>query len=171
MLRRLTERTSASDRPPIVTSGDAPLSILSQDTLQSGYRAVGAEEQFRFSTGRLTGLSPFSYAAGTIPIIRDENVSTNIFIGDFGNESALLTEAADRANTDLIAASDNLSAQAIFYAAAQDPLIGEELFAAGAYVGAGASHEASLNVQDILRWLIILAILIGAGLTILGVPV
>lgn len=171
MLRRLTERTSVSDRPPIVTSGDAPLTILSQDTLQSGYRAAGAEEQYRVSTGRLTGLSPFAYAAGTMPIIRDENVSTNIFIGDFGNEAALLTEEADRENTNLIAASDNLSAQAIFYASAQDPLIGEELFAAGAYVGAGASHEASLNVQDILRWLIILAIIIGAGLTVLGAPI
>src|ERR1700752_643666 len=163
MLRRLTERTSVSDRPPIVTSGDAPLTILSQDTLQSGYRAAGAEEQYRVSTGRLTGLSPFAYAAATMPIIRDENVSTNIFIGDFGNEAALLTEEADPENTNLIAASDNLSAKAIFYASAQDPLIGEELFAAGAYVGAGASHEASLNVQDILRWLIILAIIIGAG--------
>ena len=171
MLRRLTERTSVSDRPPIVTSGDAPLTILSQDTLQSGYRAAGAEEQYRFSTGRLTGLSPFSYAAGTVPIIHDENVSTNILIGDFGNEAALLSEEADRQNTNLIAASNNLSAQAIFYASAQDPLVGEELFAAGAYVGAGASHEASLNVQDILRWLIILAIIIGASLTILGVPI
>lgn len=171
MLRRLSERTSVSDRPPIVTSGDASLTILSQDTLQSGYRAAGAEEQYRSTTGRLTGLSPFSYAAGTMPIIRDENVSTNIFIGDFGTESALLTEEADRENTNLIAASDNLSAQSIFYASAQDPLIGEELFAAGAYVGAGPSHEASLNVQDILRWLIILAILIGAGLTILGAPI
>jgi hypothetical protein len=171
MLRRLTERTSVSDRPPIVTSGDASLAILSQDTLQAGFRAAGAEDQYRFSTGRLTGLSPFSYAAGTMPVIRDENVSTNIFIGDFGNEAALLTEEADRANTNLIAASDNLSAQAIFYASAQDPLVGEELFAAGAYVGAGASHEASLNVQDILRWLIILAIIIGAGLTMLGAPI
>ena len=171
MLRRLTERTSVSDRPPIVSSGDASLTILSQDTLQAGYRAAAAEEQYRFSTGRLTGLSPFSYAAGTMPIIRDENVSTNIFIGDFGNEAALLAEEADRENTNLIAASDNLSAQAIFYASSQDPLIGEELFAAGAYVGAGASHEASLNVQDILRWLIILAIIIGAGLTILGAPI
>ena len=171
MLRRLTERTSVSDRPPIVTSGDASLAILSQDTLQSGFRAAGAEDQYRFSTGRLTGLSPFSYAAGTMPVIRDENVSTNIFIGDFGNEAALLTEEADRANTNLIAASDNLSAQAIFYASAQDPLLGEELFAAGAYVGAGASHEASLNVQDVLRWLIILAIIIGAGLTVLGAPI
>jgi hypothetical protein len=50
-------------------------------------------------------------------------------------------------------------------------LIGEELFAAGAYVGAGASHEASLHVQDILRWLIILAILVGSLLKIVGAPI
>jgi hypothetical protein len=54
MLRKLTERTSLSDRPPIVTSGDASLAILSQDTLQAGYRAAGAEDQYRYSTGRLT---------------------------------------------------------------------------------------------------------------------
>ena len=57
MLYRLTERTSLSDRPPVVTTGDAALAILSQDTLQSGYRAAGAEDQYRFSTGRLTGLA------------------------------------------------------------------------------------------------------------------
>jgi hypothetical protein len=162
MLRRLSERTSLSDRPPVVTSGDASLAILSQDTLQSGYRAAGAEDQYRFTTGRLTGLTPFSYAAGTVSTIHDESVSANVFIGDFGAESGLLAEASDRENTSLIAASDDLSAQSVFYASSQEPLIGEELFAAGAYVGAGASHEASLNVQDILRWLIILAIIIGS---------
>jgi hypothetical protein len=157
MLRRLAERTSVSDRPPVVTSGDASLAVLSQDTLQSGYRAAGAEDQYRFTTGRLTGLTPFSYAAGSISTIHDENVSANIFIGDFGTEAALLAEASDRENASLVAASDDLSAQSVFYAAAQEPLIGEELFAAGAY-------EASLNVQDILRWLIILAILLGSVL-------
>ena len=166
MLRRLAERTSLSDRPPVVTSGESTLAVLSQDTLQSGYRAVGAEDQYRFTTGRLAGLTPFSYAAGTMSTIHDESVSANIFIGDFGAEFGLLAEASDRENTSLIAASDNLSAQSIFYASSQDPLIGEELFAAGAYVGAGASHEASLNVQDILRWLIILAIMIGSVLKI-----
>ena len=169
MLRRLAERTAVSDRPPIVTSGEASLSILSQDTLQAGYKAAGAEDQYRPSTGRLTGLTPFSYAAGTIPVTRDENVSANVLLGDFGPEAALLAEASDRENTHLIGASDNLSAQALLYAAAQDPLIGEELFASGAYVGAGPSHEASLQVQDLLRWLIILAILIGAFLRFVGV--
>jgi hypothetical protein len=80
-----------------------------------------------------------------------------------------LTEAADRENSTLIAASDNLSAQSVFYAASQEPLIGEELFAAGAYIGAGAAHEASLNAQDILRWLIILGILVGSLLKFAGV--
>ncbi len=168
MLRKLSERTSLSDRPPVVTSGDASLAILSQDTLQSGYRAAAAEEQYRYSTGRLTGLTPFSYAAGTVPITRDENVSTNVFMGNFGSEAALLAESAERENTTVIAASDNISAQSVFYATSQDPLIGEELFAAGAYVGAGPAHEASLALQDILRWLIIVAILIGSLLKFVG---
>ena len=169
MLRRLTERTSMSDRPPIVTSGDASLSILSQDTLQAGYSAAGAEDQYRVNTGRLTGLTPFSYAAGTIPVTRDEAVSANIVIGDFGAEAALLVEAADREDTHLIAVSDNLSAQSILYASAQDPLIGEELFASGAYVGAGHSHDASLQVQDVLRWLVIVAIVGGAVFKFWGI--
>ena len=171
MLRRLAERTSLSDRPPVVTSGDASLAILSQDTLQAGYRAAGAQEQYRFTTGRLAGLTPFSYAAGTLSTIHDENVSANIVLGDLGAESALLAEASDRENTSLIAASDDLAAQSVFFASSQETLIGEELFAAGAYVGAGASHEASLHVQDILRWLIILAILIGSLLKLVGAPI
>lgn len=169
MLRKLTERTSLSDRPPVVTSGDASLAILSQDTLQSGYRAAGAEDQYQYSTGRLTGLTPFAYAAGTLPVTRDEQVSTNVFLGDFGSESALMADAAERDNSTLIAASDSISAQSVFYATAQDPLIGEELFAAGAYVGAGPVHEASLTAQDVLRWLIILAIVVGSVLKFLGV--
>jgi hypothetical protein len=168
MLRRIAERTSVSDRPPIVTSGDASLTILSQDTSQSGYRAAGAEDQFRVTAGRMTGLSPYAYAAGTIPVVRDDNVSANILIGDLGSEAGLVTDAADRQDASLIAASDNLSAQSIFYASAQDPLIGEELFASGAYVGAGASHEASLQVQDVLRWLLILAMVGGAALKLVG---
>lgn len=168
MLRRLSERTSLSDKPPVVTSGDASLAILSQDTLQSGYRAAAAEDQYRFTTGRLAGLTPFSYAAGALPVVQDENVSANVFLGDMGVEAALLTEAAERENSTLIAASDNLSAQSIFYTSSQEPLVGEELFAAGAYMGAGAAHDASLNAQDILRWLVILGILIGSVLKLFG---
>jgi len=168
LLRRLADLTSAGDQPPIVTSGDATLAILSQDTLQD---AAKFSEQAAFdpTTGRLTGLTPFSYAAGAIPAIRDENVSANLLMGNFGVEVALLTDAVERENTFVLAGSDNLTAQAVIYASAQEPLIGEEIYAAGAYVESGPLDTASLTVQDILRWLIIAAILVGALLTLAGV--
>jgi hypothetical protein len=169
MLRHLAEQTSASDEPPVVSSGAADLSILSRDTLQAGYKAAGAEDFYNPATGRLTGLTPFSFAAGAIPIMQDENVSANIFIGHFGPEIALLTDAAERTNSPAVAAAVDPTAQAVIYASVDDPLVGEELFAAGAYSNAGNAHQASLQVQDILRWAIILVLVGGSALKLLGI--
>jgi hypothetical protein len=168
LLRRLAELTSAGDQPPIATSGDATLTILSQDALQAAAKYFDQNVSDPM-TGRLTGLTPFSYAAGAIAAIRDEKVSANVLMGNFGVEVALMTDAVERENTFVLAGSDNLTAQAVIYASAQEPLIGEEIFAAGAYVNSGSMHSASLTVQDILRWLIIAAILVGALLTLAGV--
>lgn len=168
MLRYLVERTSSSDRPPVATSGDPALALLSQDTLKAGYQAKGADDLYQPTTGRLSGMTPFSYAAGAMPVVRDEHVSANVLIGDFGTESALIIDSAERANVPTLAGTDDISAQAVLYAAAQEPLIGEEMFAAGAYLGAGPAHAASITVQDILRWLIVLFLLVGAGLKFLG---
>ncbi|MFN8411055.1 MAG: DUF6754 domain-containing protein [Anaerolineales bacterium] len=167
-LRHITERTSASDQPPVVSTGEATLGLLAQDTLQAGYQSAGVDELYSPTSGRVTGLSPFSYAAGAMPITQNENISANILLGHFGPEVALLADASDRENVVMIGASDNISGQSILFASSQEPLIGEELFAPPAYINAGASHIASLTLQDILRWLIIIALLVGAGLKFLG---
>jgi hypothetical protein len=52
---------------------------------------------------------------------------------------------------------------------AQEPLIGEEFFAGGAYLGAGPAHTASLRMQDILRWVVVSLIVLGAILKLTGV--
>jgi hypothetical protein len=168
LLRRLAELTSSGDHAPIATSGDATLAILSQETLQAASRA-SAQGAYDPTSGRLTGLTPFSFAAGSMTTIRDENISANVLIGNFGVEVALLTDAAEREDTFILAGSDNLTAQAVMYASAQEPLIGEELFAAGAYTEAKKLQTASLTVQDILRWAIILVILVGSVLKLAGV--
>ncbi len=168
LLRQLGEQTSISDRPPIATSGDGALAALSQDTLRAAYRSAGAEEMFQPANARLSGLTPFSYAAGAMPLLRDEQVSTNVLIGDFGPEAALLADAADRENALLVAAASDPSAQAILFASTSEPLVGEELFSAPAYLGRDASHRASVQTQDILRWLIVILLLVSAGLKFLG---
>jgi hypothetical protein len=166
LLRRLANLTSAGDQPPIASSGDALMTILAQDTLHSAVKS-SIQTSFDLNAGRLTGLTPFSYASGAIPIIHDEKVSANVLMGNFGVEAGLLTDAAERESTFMLAGSDNLSAQAVIFASAQEPLIGEEVFATGAYVEANSIQAASLTVQDILRWLIIASILVGSILTLI----
>ncbi len=167
-LERIGSLAMISDRPPIGTSGDGTLSILSKDTLRSTYRAGNAIELYDPAQARLTGPTPFSYVAGAIPIIRDENISTNIFIGNFGPEVALMTEAANQEGAYSLAASNSLPAQAVMFATAEDFLIGEELFALPAYLQAGAIHQASLRAQDVLRWLLVIALIAGAIIKLLA---
>ena len=160
---------SNSDRPPVTTSGDGVLTILSQDTLQSTYRNLATEQRYDPTNARLTGLTPMAYAAGTMPTIHDEHVSANIFAGHLGSEIALMTEAGERSRSLTVAGTDSIPAQAVLYATSDEPLLGEELYAAGAYLGAGPAHLASLRMQDILRWVLILIMVIGAILKLLGI--
>ena len=162
ILERIARTASISDRPPIATSGDGSLGVLSQDVLYNAFRSIGASNLYKPAGGQVSGLTPFSYAAGTLPAIFDEHVSTTILSGHFGSEVALITDASDRTGALTLAGTEDLPAQAVLYAAAQEPLIGEELFAAGAYLNAGPLHTASLRTQDVLRWVLILAILLGS---------
>ena len=169
ILDRCARAASNSDRPPVATTGDGVINILSQDTLQSTYRSLATEQRYDPTNARFTGLTPMAYAAGAMPAIHDEHVSANIFAGHFGSEVALLTEAGERSRALTVAGSDSLTAQAVLYASSDEPLLGEELYAAGAYLGAGTAHSASLFMQDILRWILLVIIVFGAILKLLGI--
>lgn len=162
MLDRCARAASISDRPPVASTADPLLAMLSQETLHGTYRSLGAERIYDPTNGRVSGLTPLAFTAGALPVIHDEHISANILAGHFGGEVALLAEAGERSGSLTVAGSDNLPAQAVLYAAAQEPLIGEELYAGGAYLGAGPIHSASLRMQDTLRWLLIGIILVSA---------
>ena len=168
-LRRLADLTSTSDKTPIATSGDGSLTILSQDVMQASYQEATGGGQFDATGARLTGLTPFSYASGTIPVILDEQISANVLIGSFGVEAALMADASERQNSFLLASSDSLTGQAVLFASAQEPLIGEELYAVSEYVSHTPIHAASLSVQDVLRWTIIACMLLGSILKLAGI--
>ena len=168
MLRPLTQRTALSDRPPVATAGEGALGLLAQDALQGGFDAAGFGEYFDPAAGRVAGLTPFSNAAGTLPILADERISAAAMIGHFGPEAGLLADAADREGVFMVGASDDLVGQAVWFASASEALIGEELFVASAYVGGRPAQTASVTVQDILRWLIIASLLGGAVAKLFG---
>ena len=47
-------------------------------------------------------------------------------------------------------------------------MMGEELFAAPAYAGKDPAYRASLQVQDLLRWIIIIALLVSPIAALFG---
>jgi hypothetical protein len=102
-------------------------------------------------------------------MLGDENTSLAVLVGNFGVEAGLLTEAAERSRVLLIGATSDPAGQSVLYATAPEALIGEELFAAPVYLAEAPAMTANLILQDILRWLIILGLLLGLALKLLGV--
>jgi hypothetical protein len=168
LLKQVIDKSSMCDHPPIASTGNAVLSILAQDTIRGSSQAISLAGERKNPSGELIGVTPFSYAAGTLTTIRDDNVSANVYTGWFGNEIIWLTTAGERQNSPTIAGTAQLPAQAVIYASASDPLIGEELYASGAYLGAGKMHEASISAQDVMRWIIIFLILGSVLFNLLG---
>lgn len=167
ILDRCARAGSNSDQPSISTCGDGVLTVLSQDTLQSTYRSLANEQSYDSTNVRLTGLTPMAFAAGAMTIIHDENVSASVLAGHFGTEIALLTEAGARSRSLTVAGTDDIPTQAVLYVTSDEPLLGEELYAAGAYLGAGSAHSASLRMQDIMRWVLVTIIVLGALLKLI----
>jgi hypothetical protein len=169
LLKRLYRMTYLSDRPPVATSGEGTIGILSRDSIRSVYEEVGVMEEYEPTTGQVSGLTPESYIAGTLLVILDQHVSTNILMGNFNSGIALLADAGERRGCLTVAGSDNITAQAVGYVFTEDLLVGEELFASGAYIQPSTMHVASLHTQDFLRWVIVAVILVAGALKLAGV--
>ena len=168
VIQKISRAAAISDKPPIATSGEAALAILSQDVMHASYRAVNAENRYDPSLGQLTGLTPLSFTAGALPAVYDEQVSVNMLLGSFGSEVGLLADAAERMGSLTIGGSDNLPAQAVLFVSMKEPLVGEELFAGGAYLQVNPMHVSSLIALDVLRWVLIGLIILGAAMKLVS---
>ncbi|MBN2084559.1 MAG: hypothetical protein JW748_04990 [Anaerolineales bacterium] len=167
-LGKIAQAASVSDRPPVATSSDGVTSLLAQDVMYSTYRQMRVEERFDHDLGRLAGLGPAGYTAGAMLTPREERVSATFLIGAMGAEAALIADTGAQRGSVTAAVTDPVGQAAVF-ATTDNPLLGEELFAAGAYLKVNHAHAASLQAQDVLRWAAIAAILLGAlGSTFLG---
>jgi hypothetical protein len=165
----LAEDGCASNVPPIVTVGEATLLPAAQDQLRGAYSKAGRSKNFSNTMVEFVAAdtSPMSYAAGVSYTIQHSNVGSNLLMGHMGPEIAIILEAGGRENMDQIVGSDDPTALAVGAAMSDDLLIGEELFAAGAYMKGEPAQLASLQIQDILRLIIAAAVFLFAFINLL----
>ena len=164
---RLAQRSAISTVSPILTVSDTTAIPLGHDTLRRAYQSRNLVDRYRRGNVRWypAGTRSLAFAAALTATMADDNVGANFMVGSFGPELALIADAAYRRNQPLIAASDQLEGQAVAFAVSDRPLIGEEIFVAGAYLGSESPHVGGVIAQDVLRWLLIAAIVISAVLS------
>jgi hypothetical protein len=170
ILYLVAERSALADKPTVVTLSDPVTLALGQDTLRRAYKARGKLAKYRSTLVRWYPQGPQSlaFAAGAGETILDEDASLNVLLGRFGPEMMLTAENAIRYNRLLIAQSDQIDGQAVAYAVSETPLIGEELYAGGAYLSESPLQIGGVLAQDVLRYIVIATIIGLAILSIVG---
>lgn len=170
VLDTIAEAATISDKPPIVTTGEGASATLAQNALRRAYNKQNASERYDHLAGRMAGPTPVSYAAGVMMTLKEEQVSSSLMLGTFGSEVGLMADAGWGENAHQIIGTDNIQGQAAAYVTADEALIGEDVYASGAYLlGGKPFHKASLYAQDIVRVLLMLALIFGGILVMFKV--
>jgi len=168
VLRHLADEGAALGISPIVTVADPALMLVAQDTLYRAYQRTGLTTGYRSTDVQMIAPDPTAYAVGAQETINRETVGANVMIGHFGEEYLLLGEPGAQREIVQMVGADSVPVQPLMWATSDRVLLGEELFAAGAYLTHRPEHIASLYLQDTLRVLIVIAIAIGVLLRTLG---
>jgi hypothetical protein len=162
ILSQTTSESLYGDIPPTPTTGDPVVHLLAQSVIRSNLRSVNRLNQYEPHQTLLTGLTPFSYAAGAMLSQHDHQPTITIAAGHFGIEVALIAEAAWRTGSYTLGASDHPSAQAVMFGVMDDALSGEDVFSSGAYMTPSIYQRSSLTVQDLFRLVLVSVLVIGA---------
>lgn len=148
--------------PVQATTNDAIAYALTDNAVRRGYRRAGWSMESESAGARfLTHNDPVAYAAHVTGIVHDDRVSQAVIAGQFGPEVLLIIEAQRRTGAQQIAGSTTPEGAALMSISTDHTLIGEEVFASGAYLERRTSHVASLLAQDGLRWILIVLIVAG----------
>jgi hypothetical protein len=167
VLRQLADAAAACDTPLRVTLSDATVLPLAQDLLWRAYVRAGNPEGYDATHVQLIAPEPMAYAAGVSGLLEREPLTANVMIGSFGDEYLLIGETGARRGVRQIVGTSDPRTLPFVYATADESLIGEEMFAGGAYTTRLPVQIASLLAEDWARWALAAGILITAAIKLL----
>jgi hypothetical protein len=162
VLRQLADDAAACDTPLIVTVADPTVLPIAQDILRRAFVRHGNPGGYEPTQVRLIAPDPMAYATGVMGLLEQEPLTGNVMIGSFGDEYLLMGETGARQGIRQVVGAADPRALPFVYATADEPLIGEEMFAGGAYTTRLPIQIASLLTEDWARWAIIAGIIIAA---------
>jgi hypothetical protein len=163
ILAKVAEKTAAYGTTLYVPTAKAMAMSMAQQVVKEAATTVGRPDWFNTNADNIRYLTDdqFGYVSGVDGIMLRERPATNFYLGVFYAESLILAETGHATGAIQIAGTAMPDQLPFFVAACDYTLLGEELYAASAYLSQDPVQLGSLKGQDLGKLIFAAVIVIG----------
>lgn len=161
VLSYVSKKSASYKQKLLVAQYQPEVMAIVEDVVYESYNSVGRLANFEPQDIRFLSDEQFAYASGYMGMVHRENVGSAFLFGYFAAESLILAEAGKQVGATQVAASISPEQVAFFICACDYTLIGEELFAAAAYLSRDPVQLGSLVGQDWCKLFITIFMVFG----------
>lgn len=161
MLGRVAKTAAEYDATIEVPTCRSLVMEAARDTVRASYLSAGRADGF--SADRITYITDdqFGYVAHVVGSMVREKPATCFYMGCFFAESLIFAETGNAIGAIQIAGTAESSQLPFFVAACDYTLIGEEFFAASAYLSGEPAQLGTLRGQDVGKFAVVVLIALG----------
>ncbi|MCX7995332.1 MAG: hypothetical protein N3A65_06140 [candidate division WOR-3 bacterium] len=161
ILSRVAEKTAEYGTPLYVPTSRSMAMTMAQQVVKESATRVGRPDWYNPDNIRYITDDQFAYVSAVDGIMVREKPATNLYLGTFYAESLILAETGHSTGAVQIAGTAMPDQLPFFVAACDYTLLGEELYAASAYLSQEPVQLGSLKGQDFGKLIFITVIVIG----------
>jgi hypothetical protein len=161
VLRWVASRCAELMARVIVPIAEPVVISAAQEILQDVYRKHGAEDRLDAADIPFYGRDQNAFAAGIIGLLTRGQAAAAFYFGSFGFESLLIAETGNRTGAIQVAATADFFQVPFFICACDYTLIGEELYAASAYLSKEPIEVGTVTGQDYAKAILLLILIAG----------
>ena len=169
ILAQVARRTADYETSLRVPCNDPIVMNVVREMVKTAYLEEGHPDAYNEDNIFFLTEDQFAYAAGVDGMMVREKPATVFLQGSFAAESLILAETGNSIGAIQIAGTDSEHQLPFFIAACDYTLIGEELYAASAYLSKEPMLLGSLRGQDWGKLLIFAALILGVLLELSGI--
>lgn len=162
ILTHVAKMCAKYDTRLIQTNRNNIVYSIAEEVVKQAYVDSGKADAFNPDDVRFISQDQFGYASGVCGIMTREKVRANILIGAFWAESLIFSEVGSQLGSIQIAGTANTHQIPFFIATCDYALLGEEIYAASAYLSREPILVGCLIAQDWGKMIGVLLILVGA---------
>jgi hypothetical protein len=169
ILESVAKLTAQYDTRIIVPTNYPVVMTLAQEMVKNGYLQAGRPDAYDEDAVRYVTTEQFAYVAAVNGIMLRDRPSANLFLGPFFAESLILAETGYATGAIQVAGTANIHQLPFFVVACDYTLIGEELYAASAYLSKEPRLLSTLKGSDYMKVVVIALVVVGSLLESAGI--